>query len=56
MELNERIFNILIIVTIILFISSVVLAALQRYVAAVFAILSGLVLISFVSEIRSEGK
>jgi len=56
MELNEKIFNMLMLITIFLFISSVILAALQRYIAALFAMLSGLVLISFLSEIRGGEK
>ncbi len=56
MVLNEKILNVIILVAIFLFISSIILAALQRYIAAIFAILSGLILVSFISEMRSGGK
>lgn len=56
MELDEKTFNMLIMVTISLFVSSIILAALQRYVAAIFALISGIILISFVSEVSSEEK
>lgn len=56
MVLSEKLFNTIILVVIFLFISSIILAALQRYIAAIFAILSGLILVSFISEIRSERK
>lgn len=56
MELDERLFNMLITTIVLLFISSIILAALQRYIAAIFALISGIILISFVSELQSEEK
>lgn len=50
MEVNEKLLEIYMFFSLISFMTAIILAILQRYVASFIALVSGLIVLSFISE------